>query len=732
MAVDIGSLPGRSAASLRVLVDRQFVGVRRLPDSVEPVSTHGDVYWRFLLRRQRLEGVCVHYQTYDAWGDENDWNLNIVPDARHSWLLDHSLLYALSQTSGAPKPVDPCEIKCYNGLQAIECELTPDDDLYGKFALTGLPISSGGAWPDKSAYKGMGPTGTTVGVYGVFCGDYGHGGRPEIHPFDAFWRRFHQPVSNAINWDLGVFQDDSNRFNSNWSKAPVDVEFRVPFCVDFPSTLTASVRQQVRFRLTRSPLCSVVGKRLGSVGGRATWSETYEGRTVRFRPRRTNLLDVVIDDETGLSDTPFDFRLDDVRLTQAGVFRGLQPQLWLSGSILVRVAVSQDGYVYWRLIGPNSTTAASAPDDPVLEEGRVAGGNPGNGGITGGADDTEHGLLPKVTMVDVSPIVDGERGRISADVVVDVEPHGAGGSARPVRHAITVGPRANPVIALDPADPTRVVEVESFDLVASARVPPGPDSAARTIERQADVLPALSQAAGLGRLGYRLAAAAATVLVGDRCSIEVETRYAPFRDGGTWGEERSMLSDAVTRAVAAMPTVTCAAGVVSGDGTSRRTEAVGTGRGRHLEADATSERRAGAPAVVTLDVPADDLVFVQATVTAADGFGLRSSVEVMTTNYRIVDAGSWLESTLDIDRAALAERRRQAEYLATKEGTDPHLRRAALLDVAADALDLLHDSPSTSGYQVAGALRLLIRVEELLGGHLRLRVAGLRKRARPP
>ena len=39
------------------------------------------------------------------------------------------------------------------------------------------------------------------------------------------------------------------------AKAPIDIEFRVPFCVDVPVTLRSTVTSSVRFRLQKSAFC---------------------------------------------------------------------------------------------------------------------------------------------------------------------------------------------------------------------------------------------------------------------------------------------------------------------------------------------------------------------------------------------------------------------------------------------------------------------------------------------
>ncbi len=88
----------------------------------------------------------------------------------------------------------------------------------------------------------------------------------------------------------------------------------------------------------------------------------------------------------------------------------------------------------------------------------------------------------------------------------------------------------------------------------------------------------------------------------------------------------------------------------------------------------------------------------------------------------IVDAGRWIESVVGIDRAAITAKRRRVERLSAERATDELLRSTDLLDVAGDVLDQLHRLHAGSGHQVAGALRLLIRIDGLLGGELDLRV----------
>ena len=508
---------------MRAFARAQRIRVERFPDAVAPATPSDRDYWRFLVRRAPLEGLCVHYQTYDASGDENDWNLNIYPDPAYRWMLDPQILWALSLSSGAPSPIDLGELKYYSGTPVIECELTPDNDLYDTFVSAGLPITSGGWWPDGAEQEGKGPTNQRVGVYGVFAGDYGHGGRPEIHPFDTFWRRFHDPRASTMTWDLGVFQDDSNRFNGDWSRAPIDVELRVPFCVDFPVSVRTAVTNRATFTLRRSPLCSVVGKNTRAGPGAGDVSETFTARTVRLNPRARNRLEVTVEDRTGVPGNAFSLRLDDLTFTSTGTIAQLGRRAWLAGAIVIRVAIDQDGFAYWRLSGPNSATAADAPDDvgaPQLPEEQENAPALANGGRS---------PLEVIRVLEARPVVPLDEGEpLAAELVV--EKRSPGGD--PVRHSLTVRPRESPVVVIDGAP----VELESFDLFATIRVDDGGQGGKRI---QRDITDAIARLAGLERLSHALPRIPATIEVDDHVTVDVLARYAPYRDGSVQGEERS-------------------------------------------------------------------------------------------------------------------------------------------------------------------------------------------------
>jgi hypothetical protein len=703
MTVDVASLDRRTPAALRAFARAQHVAVLRRPDAVEPATPSDRDYWRFLLRRASLVGICAHYQTYDASGDENDWNLNIVPDAAYRWMLDPGILYALSLSSGAPSPIDLGEIKHYDGSRAIECELTPDDALYDKFSSAGLPITSGGWWPDGAEQQGLGPTGRRVGVYGVFAGDYGHGGRPEIHPFDAFWRAFKGPRSSTISWDLGVFQDDSNRFNGDWSRAPIDVEFRVPFCLDFPVSLRSPVTMRARFTLRRSPLCSVVGKNTRARPGPDVFTETFVAANVLLSPRARNRLEVTVEDRTGLPGGPFSLGLADVTFTATGAGR-LRRRAWLAGAIVVRIAVDQDGFAYWNLSGPNSKTAADAASDGVVvvdEDGVFQEAAPAAG---------VRGPRPEaIRVVEARPVVSpgGDAG-LAAEVVVERRPELGG----PVRRSLTVRPREQPVLPADETESGAPVELESFDLFATAGLAAEPRAGTRV---RADVSAAISRLAGLDRLGRSLPPLPATVEVDDFVAVDLAARYAPFRGGDVQGEERSLLSVTLTDALREPLGVRCDVRVTSADGNVRRLgppgagppAAVGDGPSVTMTPRGTGHRLVVGPL-------GTEPTTVRVEATLEDRFGLRADARATVENFGLVDARPWVEQVAGISLAELRRRRERVEAAGRTAPDRDSLAALGMIRSLVGAIEALEGPEAAPARRVAGAVRLATRVAELM------------------
>jgi hypothetical protein len=705
MTISVASLDRRSPAQLRAFVAAQHVEVERHPESIDQwYATTYATYRRYLIRRVPLEGICRYYQTYDAYGDENDWNLNIQPDPAYAWMLDPGILYALAQTVGST--IDLSTVKVKEGYRVIEAELTPDDGLYDKFTVDGLPIQSGGIWRDQSENEGEGPDDLPVGVYGVFCGDYGHGGRPEIHPFDAFWRRLHTDGGTTrISWDFGAFQDDSNRFNDTWSKAPIDVEFRVPFCVSVPVTLQTTLTTRVRFVLSRSDFCTVVGKNTRDAGA-SNLTETFTAHTVRLRPGAENRVEITVEDATGVPGRPFRLGFDDVTYTSTSRFGLFSQQAWIAGFIVIRVAIDQDGYAYWNFRGPNSPSAINAPDDPRVIDGPV---------------DVKDVLIARlstprrprgtVQITNVRPVVSlGDAPSIGAEVAVTIE--GSGELNRSER-VVTVRPRENPLVVDD--ETGEAVELESFDLFALATAVPVSE---RAVQQTADIASSIARLAGLEHGGGRLRAGPATVEVDEEVAVDVHTRYAPFRDGEVQGEEHSRLSESLNGVDTGPIEVWCDASHLDGEGRVRRAR---TGEVKAVREDqrgpepARVERIEDGYRVVVGQLGSTPTV-VNLDVVATDQFGLRSVVSVVAPNYRVVDARAWVEQATGLHLNEQRKRLDELERLARRAPTDRARANAGLVRCLAEVLESLDNEPAVSAFQVAGAVRLAARVEELVAG----------------
>jgi hypothetical protein len=709
MTIALGSLPRRTPKELRSFVRAQHVDVARQPDGVSQRSASSETYWRYLVRRVPLEGVCVYYQTYDASGDENDWNLNIAPGAGYEWLLDPGILQALSLFSGAPSLMEPCAVKCKEGYQVIEAELTPDDGLHDTFVTAGLPISPGSWWPNKDENQGEGPTGQRVGVYGVFCGDYGHGGRPEIHPFDGFWRQRHRDGrASTVTWDFGAFQDDSNRFNSTWSSPPVDMEFSVPFCVDVPVSLRSATKTRARFVLARSDLCSVVGRRTRSAGG-ADLAETFTAHTVRLNPRLVNEVEVTVSDTTGLPGRPFTLGFDDLRYTTTTRIGLLRTRAWLSGRITIRVAVEQDGFAYWNVSGPNSTSAADAVDagpdtgERAVDRGPVLA-------VTrdgGGAGET------RVRLANPVPNLSAD-GAPSISVEVQPELIARDGDTRRME-ALTIRPRESAWVLDDSTG--RWIELESFDLFAIASRSAAGGDAEPQSTTEADIAAVIEGLAGLRRPRARLHARLAMVQVEEAISFDIAARYVPYRNGEVMGEERSSISDHLNAVDTGPARVARAdAWVSNGRGPVRRlhhpsgTERVEDRSTFDLVEDDDVRRLVvgglgGAPAVVRLEA------------TVEDRFGLRAPVSALAANFRVLGAARWVEDACGVSRGTLRQRLRRAEAEARTSQRPTAHATTRMLGAVVGAIEDLDSEGSAPAVRVAGAVALTRRVEELVESH---------------
>jgi hypothetical protein len=187
--------------------------------------------------KQTLVGRLLDYEFYDeeyVTPDEADWCLLMDPDPPFAFLRDEVVKLIPSWQR--------FELRVAAGRIVVECEVTPDEKWYdnGYFGKTNHK--------SPNLFK-------TVGLYGPWVRDGGHGGRPEIHPCELIWWR-DTGADGLKKWTFLVVQDDSNRFDRKtdydggtvyraWSAPPRRAAFAVALelRLGFRSNFELSVRR---------------------------------------------------------------------------------------------------------------------------------------------------------------------------------------------------------------------------------------------------------------------------------------------------------------------------------------------------------------------------------------------------------------------------------------------------------------------------------------------------------
>ncbi len=182
----------------------------------------GPSYVIFSPSKQTVCGRLDDYFFYDAFGDEADWNHNLIPTPHYAFFHDWpaSLGIEVHEPSSG-------------GESLIQAEITPDESYYSNpwfpkgqpscdpargctrclpFETTecseNIGFGCNGLFDARQTCNELSPLeGRTVCTYGPWVGDQGHGGRPEIHPAELTWW-----LSGNSKYLLMV-QDDSNRFD---------------------------------------------------------------------------------------------------------------------------------------------------------------------------------------------------------------------------------------------------------------------------------------------------------------------------------------------------------------------------------------------------------------------------------------------------------------------------------------------------------------------------------------
>lgn len=118
-------------------------------------------------RKQVLCGTLDHFNFFDGFGDEADWNNFFFPNERFAFILEEPRASFLS------KDWHDCagrEASC------LEAEVTPDERRYENI------LNSKSS--DRSRLEGR-----ELCTYGPWVREAVHGNRPEIHPSELYWWR---------------------------------------------------------------------------------------------------------------------------------------------------------------------------------------------------------------------------------------------------------------------------------------------------------------------------------------------------------------------------------------------------------------------------------------------------------------------------------------------------------------------------------------------------------------
>jgi hypothetical protein len=175
--------------------------------------------------KQTCCGELDHFNFFDGSGAEADWNNFILPSNPFDYIFDLPAATLVTDESQLQK--------CRDGtVPCPEMEITPDENFYNN---PWFPKGPG----DENAESFL--EGEQICTYGPWVADFGHGGRPEIHPSELYWWKI--PWQGGYVYHLMLLQDDSNRFDRNsdynvpgsppgwrpWSKYPRTGEFNIAF-----------------------------------------------------------------------------------------------------------------------------------------------------------------------------------------------------------------------------------------------------------------------------------------------------------------------------------------------------------------------------------------------------------------------------------------------------------------------------------------------------------------------
>lgn len=167
-----------------------LIGNRKFSGTVYSVSNSffGENWYPIRVDKQILTGTFHHF-SISNYGDESDWNINLLPAPGFESFLADALPYQRDNWyADADWPQDE------QGHFLIEAEITPDEHRYGNPWFTNNNSSS------TILHR-------PVSVYGPFVREEAHGNHPEIHPCEQIWWKEADGAYMVL-----LVTDDSNRF----------------------------------------------------------------------------------------------------------------------------------------------------------------------------------------------------------------------------------------------------------------------------------------------------------------------------------------------------------------------------------------------------------------------------------------------------------------------------------------------------------------------------------------
>ena len=161
-------------------------------------------WYPFRLEKQILCGTVNSFGVSN-YGDESDWNINLLPNGGFESFIADALEYSINNPFAAKlyknigyiPGVNTDWSVTTNGEYLIEAEITPRKSEFNNRLFNNVD--------GRTTVNGK-----MIGVYGPFVGEALHGIRPEIHPSEQIWWKEDNNKTMIL-----LVCDASNRFDNN-------------------------------------------------------------------------------------------------------------------------------------------------------------------------------------------------------------------------------------------------------------------------------------------------------------------------------------------------------------------------------------------------------------------------------------------------------------------------------------------------------------------------------------